>query len=906
MATLDQIKSLFELGCELPEGVDRQAWLWEKCAHDTELFAEVDSLLAALDQSRRRARSLDTLPRKDFGPFRAIRLLGKGGTSTVYQAQRVDGKYEQTVALKVVAPFLVGDDFATRITRERQFVATLNHPNIAHLIDGGTSESGDSYLAIEYVEGERLDTYCDHHRLSIDERLRLFLQVCEAVDYAHRKLIVHRDLKPGNILVSAEGTVKLLDFGTGALLLANPENDQTVAATRMVTPRYASPERLRGETASVSNDVFSLGVILYELLSGAWPFGDPSEPAAAVELLRNGAAAPVSLASAVAAGAGAVHGLPDSRLRTLLRGDLSLIAGKAIEIDPERRYQSVAALVTDVEAYLDGQPIRARRQDVAYRMQKWLRRNKVAVLFFGLLGGSLAAGTAGIAWQAHAAKLQAERAQAHAEELRKFSNTLLSDLEGALQKLPGSTEAQRVLVSAVTDHLSRVAKDVTADSQTQRDLVSGYVSLGNVQGNPYDQNLGDRVGALRSIEKGIAVAAQLTETEPGNPDDRRLLAWARQSKAEVLFGGGKAIEAVPVMREAVAGFAGLVKEPNPTIARLADEATAYGDLGDMLGQPGAGSLGDANGAAQAYGHVLDIDRRLARLDPANFRVQRGLILTQSKMANLFNDSDPVRALEGHSAALALWRGLSPDLRARVDFRRLRDILLRREGLVLRQLGEYEKAFADYEAARASAEEFLKADGKDSRAADDLFGSFEAEAEYYEDRVSEIFGPDEQRARDAQRALDSLEQMRKAAGGAVRAGQQRSVDAAGLVRAGRLENLLHTADGGLAKTEAGIKALKAIAADDNASQADLAQAAEYLAAAEPARLREPALAVRAGERAVALTGRRKANDLLALAGAYRAAGQVERARATALEGLRLLKPSGTRRFRLQILLENEAR
>jgi len=279
-AAWNRIEELFHAALERPEA-DQVEWLNAQPA-DPAVRGEVESLLEACRWNAALATrdpKLDSppesaaLPSERFGAYKLVRLIGRGGMGAVYLAHRADGQFEQTAAVKVIAGHLAGDEFVRRFHTERQLLASLNHPGITRLLDGGVSAAGDPYLVMEYVDGEPLDRYCDSRKLTVHRRLRLFLQVCEAVEHAHRSLIVHRDLKPGNILVTADGVVKLLDFGTATLMAESSQ--VTATRNRMLTPRYASPEQLRGERTNTTDDVFSLGVILYELLTGAWPYGDP-------------------------------------------------------------------------------------------------------------------------------------------------------------------------------------------------------------------------------------------------------------------------------------------------------------------------------------------------------------------------------------------------------------------------------------------------------------------------------------------------------------------------------------------------------------------------------------------------------------------------------------------------------
>src|SRR5580658_7578707 len=277
MNRLEQVQTLFFDALDLPPE-DRAHWL-ETHSPDPSIHEEAAALLSAHERMSRQARlsasgEPSTIPATAFGAYRAVALLGRGGMSTVYRAERADGQFDQTVALKVMAAYLTGPEFLRRFEMERQLLASLNHNNIARLLDGGLSSNGDPFLITEYVDGQTVDRYCDQRKLGVEARLRIFLQVSDAVDCAHRNLIVHRDLKPGNILVNAGGSVKLLDFGTASLLAARA--DVTSTRARMLTPRYAGPEQLRGERVNIATDIFSLGVTLYELLTGAWPFGDPN------------------------------------------------------------------------------------------------------------------------------------------------------------------------------------------------------------------------------------------------------------------------------------------------------------------------------------------------------------------------------------------------------------------------------------------------------------------------------------------------------------------------------------------------------------------------------------------------------------------------------------------------------
>ncbi len=307
------------------------------------------------------------------GPYRLIRQIGAGGVGTVHLAERLVDGTTLYAALKVMAPYAVDASFLERFHREQQHLAALNHPNITRLLDAGWTGTGQPYLVTEYVDGVHLDAYCDEHRLGVEERLRYFLQICGAVDDAHRHLIVHLDLKPSNVIVSEGGVVKLLDFGTSKLL----QVDGSQTATVMVTPAYASPEQLLGEPVSTASDIYGMGAILYELLAGRAPFGKASTAGRIEGAFRE--IDPPELTSGITAAAAEQRGLSDSALRHALRGDLSAIVATCLRARPRDRYSSIEALAAEIKRYLACKPVLTRRQTLSYRSGKFLRRHRWAV-----------------------------------------------------------------------------------------------------------------------------------------------------------------------------------------------------------------------------------------------------------------------------------------------------------------------------------------------------------------------------------------------------------------------------------------------------------------------------------------------------------------------------------------------
>ncbi len=437
----DQVKELFALALERdPE--ERSSFLREACAGDDALRAEVESLLSSYDSAPAfledpaaadllSAQSRDVTGKR-MGAYRILREIGQGGMAVVYLGERDDQNYRKQVAIKMVRPGIDTEQVLQRFRNERQTLAALDHSNIVKLLDGGSSEDGSPYLVMEYVEGLPIDQYCDLHQLSIDDRLRLFREVCSAVQYAHEKLVIHRDLKPGNILIAKGGVPRLLDFGIAKLL--DPECFQTALVTRTdfrpMTPEYASLEQIRGHVVTTATDVYSLGVLLFELLTGHRPYRstgqsllemerlvcetEPEKPSTAIKRIEEKTSRDGEPRAAITpASVSKQRGLQPAELQRRLRGDLDTIVMKALRKEPERRYSSVEEFSQDIERYLTGMPVRARKPTIAYCSSRFLQRHKeslaAALVVLGIVAGIAA-------WQAHRVSRQNALSRAGASQ----------------------------------------------------------------------------------------------------------------------------------------------------------------------------------------------------------------------------------------------------------------------------------------------------------------------------------------------------------------------------------------------------------------------------------------------------------------------------------------------------------
>lgn len=414
------LQELFYLAEETPDE-DRERVLREHCPDEALLQRALDLFRSssALGDAQPATPASDAASGR-IGPYSLIRLIGSGGLGSVYLAERIIGGAPQRTALKMLAPHTAGPSFIERFHREQHILASLDHPNITRLLDAGLTESGQPYLSMEYVDGEHLDAWCNARQLAIVERLRLFLQVCDAVAYAHRNLIVHLDLKPPNILVSQGGVVKLLDFGTSKLIQTN----SLLTTTVMATPAYASPEQLRNEPVTTACDVYALGAVLFELLTGRRPYANSSVAAMIERAISE--QRPESLLNAISAEGAKCRSVTEARLRQLLAGDLQTMVQKCLEPRPADRYGSVDALAQDVTRYLDGEPVLARRQTAIYRLGKFVRRHRVAVTA-SMAAAALLVGSVGYAaWrqeQALRAGQRAERMQTFMHQLFRLANS---------------------------------------------------------------------------------------------------------------------------------------------------------------------------------------------------------------------------------------------------------------------------------------------------------------------------------------------------------------------------------------------------------------------------------------------------------------------------------------------------
>jgi non-specific serine/threonine protein kinase/serine/threonine-protein kinase len=696
---------------------ERPATLDRLCHDDAELRREVEALLLYEQKADQvlntvvapgaSLRAEAPLP-ETIGPYRVLRELGHGGMGVVYLGERADGQYRKQVAIKLITSGRGDPGTARRFRRERQILAQLEHNGIARLLDGGTTAEGQPYFVMEYVEGLPLATYCDGERLGIAARLRLFLDVCDAVAYAHRQLIVHRDLKPGNILVSKDGTPKLLDFGLGHVLnTESGEEETTLTAFPLMTPAYASPEQVRGEPYTVASDVYSLGVILYELLSGRRPYKVPT--GSYLELARViSEQEPLPLSHAAAQSPveeAEERGLTPVQLRRQLEGDLERIAAKALAKDARVRYHDVRELAADLGRYLEGRPVLARPATMRYRAAKLLRRHKVAAPA-GALAALLVIGFATATWW------EARRAERRFQEVRGLAHSVMFELHDAIAKLPGSTAARELLVRRALEYLQNLSREAGNNADLERDVALGYERIASVQGYLGESNLGHVGTATESFQKSEEILQRLRARHPSDQslvqDDQRLL----NELAISYQSSGNFQKAQQTARKSLAGAEALVRSSPADLFAIGNLATASGILADTY----------SNEAQYAQAIPLrekteQLARRVVELKPGDVEASRNLALAEKKLGALYGvtaryqdcrrEYELAREIDEQRSA----RNPS-DMPAKLDLSYDYSDL----GWVAGRMGNFDDALVSHRRALALREEAASADPNDVRAA----------------------------------------------------------------------------------------------------------------------------------------------------------------------------------------------
>lgn len=592
------------------DSAERQRILDECCAGDDGLRAEVEGLLRAealadarlevpafewagalANRGAFEAPAPEHVRGERIGPWRLIEEIGRGGMGTVWRAERADGAYEQLAALKLIRRGLDSDAILARFVGERSILARLQHPHIARLVDGGITGDGRPYFAMELVEGEPITDWCDRRCLPLRDRVRLLLSAINAVQYAHQQLVVHRDLKPSNLLVTEEGEVKLLDFGIAKVLDASAGRADAATMTqfgfRMLTPEYAAPEQLRGEGVTTATDVYALGVLLYELLTGQRPTAARGQRGTGTDAPTGAATrSPTRPSAQVSDAAARTRASTMQRLRRHLRGDLDTIVLRALHDEPERRYRTAEALRRDLLRHLAGRPVHARPDSRWYRLRKFVARHRSGVIAAALVAASLAAGLVGTAWQARQAELralEAGRQAQRAEEVKAFLITVFES--GGPREWRGTEPTARELLDAGA---KRVDEELAGNPELRAEMqaIIGELYL--------DQ------GRRDSAEPLLRAALDARRRLFGEDSDQ--YADSLQKWAGLLHDKGD-LEAAERAQQRVLEILRRTLGEHPRIALALDNLSAT-----RL------AMGDSDGAIRLQRQALDIDRRVGAPD----------------------------------------------------------------------------------------------------------------------------------------------------------------------------------------------------------------------------------------------------------------------------------------------------
>jgi len=708
-------KEIFFAALEL-DAVGQADLINAECGQDTDLRHEVESLLAIRDDADEffklpafeTVSQYDNLEGEIIGGYRLIRKLGVGGMGVVFLAEKDDPQFSRPVALKLVRDNLQSRAVFRRFDVERRILNSLEHPNIARLLDGGTSSGGLPYFVMEYVDGVPITEFVKSKNITLEKRLDLFRQVCAAVSFAHTRAVIHRDLKPSNILVTEDGTVKLLDFGIAKILSpdANPDPGGKTTMWAM-TPEYASPEQIRRDNVTTASDIYSLGVILYELLTGTRPYAIDSENLneiihAVCEMI------PVRPSSA------GLRTNDNGRL-TKLKGDLDNIILKALRKEPDRRYSSVEAFSDDLRRYLSGLPVSARADTFVYRTGKFVNRHRLAVAFslFGVL--ILTGAIIGNIWQARRAETERNRAQQRFNDARTLANSFMFELNDEILK--GQTQGRELVVTRALEYLDRLAAEAADDASLQRELAVAYLKIGDIQGKPYTPNLGNTGGAIESYRKAAAIMQNLAERDAASADIRRDRATVYMHIGSIQGNRtGESDEAVTVLQKALDIMEPLALADPPKAADRRIIADIYKALGD--------AYRTSDERLAAYNKALELRESLLTEDPANTSDLVAIASLNQRIGTLSGNERTEaevnrKILEHFDVSLAIYKKLQDmepdDVRHR---RNVADMTAIRIG-VLANLGDKPAVVDSFNQAMKIFEPLAAADPRNAEAQLDL-------------------------------------------------------------------------------------------------------------------------------------------------------------------------------------------
>ncbi len=711
-----QVKELFQQALAM-EPAGRDTYLQTACGGDAALADEVRSLLLASSEEvdildtpnhfpslapvvarvKEEYQRGDALIGRVIGAYRIQSLIGEGGMGSVYLAMREDAEFRMQVAIKVLNRSSTGFEIVERFRLERQILARLNHPFIARIFDGGVTEDGLLYFVMEYIEGTPLDEHLRRKQLMLEARLQLFREICSAVSFAHQNLVVHSDIKMGNILIMEGGIPKLLDFGISRVLDAEGNERGFIdnAKVTALTPAYASPEQLRGEQLTTASDIYSLGVLLYEMVCARRPYEpDPGNPLGILAKIASGQPSrPSDIAS-----------LPG------VQQDLDAIILKAIQLRPEDRFITANHFAQDVARYLNHQPVSACPDTAFYHTRKFLRRNRVAVMIGGLAVASLVGGVVASTLLANRAEFERQRAEARFEDVRQLASSMIFELDSDLAKLPGATGVRGKLVERALEYLDRLARESAGDPRLQRELASAYERLGDVQGRPNVANIGNSALALECYRKALSIREGLVDPDEPNLDIKADIAqtYQRLSSLQKLMGDYQM--GLQYDRDALRMYQEMLAlDPNNMEYRR-KVASSYTALGGGLSQ-----IADWDGALESRRQALRMFEEIVAAGSEDPEDKRGLCLAHRRLGGILLMLKDSKQAENHfRKALSLSQEMIRE--NATDARNLNDVAASAMSLggLLYESGQYQEAMERYRQSIRIHEDLAAIDPLDAR------------------------------------------------------------------------------------------------------------------------------------------------------------------------------------------------
>ncbi len=618
----EQLKPILEIALTL-DPADRELYLKSACSDNANLYET--ALLMLANESPvtfELSQAINVIPIESshqegqiLGHYKLIKEIGRGGMGAVFLAERTDGEYDQKVAIKILQEGRTSESLIQKLRNERQILANLKHPNIVNILDGGTTDQGIPFIVMEYVDGTMITDYIEEKDFSLHQKLQLFQRLCEVISFAHQKLIIHRDIKPSNILISRTGEIKLLDFGIAKILNQQGQSFQDTQQL-FITPDYASPEHIKGQPLTIASEVYSLGILFYQILTGINPFKSGQKNLSELmELICEYNPPPPSKQT--------------EKASNNLKGDLDNICLKALRKDPKERYLSVDHLSQDIDRYIQHLPVTATKDQWSYRAKKFIVRNRT-YLFSGLLIFMIT--LAGL----FSSLYQAGEAKAMFNDLRGLTGSMLFEFYDGVANLEGATAVKELVVSKTLTYLEKMEGKNSGNPELMNDVSDGYQRLGNIQGNTYLANMGLVEDAFKSYNKAVRISESLVSKDVNNQKYIFSLAQAYLGLGDILYSLNRLDTTLLFYQKSNLLLLKLSEAYPDSLHYLSALSLSFTRIGDVSGMYGYSNLGNISMALSSYHKSIEILGNLVVRAPDNTFFRSSLAVTLSMLANLYS------------------------------------------------------------------------------------------------------------------------------------------------------------------------------------------------------------------------------------------------------------------------------